>query len=372
MGKRPVTDEEGVFDMRERISGALPLVLALGLVFALAGCAPGETENGETREATEPDALQLEVVEQWEQSGHSRVIAFAAEREECARCHDGAAFAEGDPEGEDVDAQPGQQQDTTPGAPGQQQETTPGAPGQQQEDEEEEAERDWLVSIDCRVCHTGEGVEIAQAGSTVIPGEENAQGGTGSMCMTCHNGRRTPDPQDADRGSPHYSTAADVMLGMNAMPVEGVELPERNAHGDVENTCVGCHMQDEDGNLSHEFVFQNWEGGCQVEGCHDDDPRQAAEDYDGDGQTEEFTAEIEGMLEQAREQIEEAGGGTFASQQGAIVFTGENGEQVDVDDDVYANAWNYLLISNDGSRGLHNPEFAVEVLRGIIGNNNGQ
>lgn len=363
--------------MRERFSAIVPLVLALGLVVALAGCAPGDTGdgtgdgNGDRRPGTaDADALQLGFVEQWAESGHSRVITFAAEREECARCHDGAAFAEGDAESEDVDtgAAPGQQ-DTTPGAgaaPGQQ-DTTPGAaPGQQ--GEEAEQERDWLVATDCRVCHSGAGLEIARAGSTVIPGEDNAQGGTGSICMTCHNGRRTADATDQERPAPHYSTAADVLLGLNAMPIEGVELPDRNDHADVENTCVGCHMADEDGNPSHRFTFRNWDNGCQVEGCHEDDPRPAREDYNGDGQEGEFAEEIESMLADARAQVEQEAGGTFASQQGQIVFENQNGQ---VDDEIYAAAWNILLLENDGSRGLHNPQFAVEILRGILGEGGG-
>lgn len=361
--------------MRDRLfSAVLPLALALGLVLAMAGCAGGgeQGQDGGGGEQEEQQAdMNLEIVEQWAQSPHSRVITAAAEREECQRCHDGEAFTTYTAEGtvEETGAAGGE--DSTGTAAG---EDATGGAGQDDGQEqssiaEEEAElppRDWAVSIDCRVCHTGVGVEIAESGNTSIPGVPDAEGGSGALCMTCHNSRREADPASEERSAPHYSPATEVLLGVNFMPITG-EMPDESPHADVTDTCVGCHLEDENGDLSHEFRFQNREG-CQRDGCHEEDPRQAAEDYDGDGSEEDFQAEIEGMLEAARQTIEEQAGGTFMSERGEIVFTSEGGQRItNVEDDVYAAAYNYLLLWNDGSRGLHNPELAVEVLSSITG-----
>lgn len=365
--------------MRDRLRAMLPWVLASVLVLALAGCAGGGQQQGGGGQGggeQQQAEMNLDIVEQWAESPHSRVITLAAEREECARCHDGQVFteftAEGTREATGGAGQEGGEEATGTGGTGGQDATGGAGAGNDDGQEQsaaadEEAElppRDWAVSIDCRVCHTGVGVEIAESGQTSIPGEPEAQGGSGALCMTCHNSRHEADQANEEREAPHYSPVADVFLGINAMPTQ--EQVEESPHADVENTCVGCHLQDENGELSHTFRFENWEG-CQREGCHEQDPRQATEDYDGDGQEEEFQAEIDGLLEAARTNIEQRAGGPFRSERGAIVFEGGRA----VDNDVYADAYNYLLVWNDGSRGLHNPEFTVNVLRDITGGEGG-
>jgi hypothetical protein len=139
-----------------------------------------------------------------------------------------------------------------------------------------------------------------------------------------------------------------------------------NPHADVENTCVGCHVNGNNG-VDHTFVIRDWEG-CEAEGCHTDDMTdggQAAEDYDGDGQTETFGAEIEGLLESLEQAVNNAAGSTsFGSQQGNIVF--EGADDVQGTDPAYQAAYNYLYVEKDGSRGMHNPQFTIQLLQDSI------
>lgn len=351
--------------MRDRYSPVLLFALALGVVLAVSGCAGGGEQQNEDGggEEQEQQSMNLDIVEQWAQSPHSRVITTAAERPECARCHDGQAFVEafGEASAEGTGGASGEE---TAGAGGDAEDD-----GQEQgaaaDDEAELPRRDWAVSIDCRVCHTGEGARIAESGTASIPGEPEAEGGKGAICMNCHNSRHEADPANEEREAPHYSPAADMLLGINIMPT--AEEVEESPHAKVDDTCVGCHLQDENGELSHTFTFENWEG-CQRNGCHENDPRTAKEDYDGDGNEEEFQVEVEGLLEAAKARIEEQAGGTFKSERGSVVFTGENRQPLEnVDNDVYAAAYNYLLVWNDGSRGLHNPEATVKMLQSITG-----
>lgn len=354
--------------MRDRYSPVLLFALALGVVLAVSGCAGGgEQQNeGGGGEEQEQQSLNLDIVEQWAQSPHSRVITLAAERPECARCHDGQSFIEALGEGAEETTGGAEGGEDATGAAGEDDGQEQGAAA---EDEGELPPRDWAVSIDCRVCHTGEGVRIAESGTASIPGNPEAEGGTGALCMTCHNSRHEADPANEEREAPHYSPATDVLLGINIMPT--AEEVEESPHAKVEDTCVGCHLEDENGELSHAFKFENWDG-CQRSGCHENDPRTAKEDYDGDGNEEEFQVEVEGLLEAAKARIEEQAGGTFKSERGSIVFTGENGQPMEnVDNDLYAAAYNYLLVWNDGSRGLHNPEGAVKMLQSITGQGGG-
>lgn len=66
--------------------------------------------------------------------------------------------------------------------------------------------------------------------------------GKGAICIQCHNGRRGEAAQvlttTPDR-APHGGTQGDVMMGENAFFVsDGI----RGAHSLISNSCVGCHL----------------------------------------------------------------------------------------------------------------------------------
>lgn len=343
--------------MRDRFKLAAPFLLASVLVLAaLAGCATGQEGEdgggGGEQQDNRPQSLQLDTVEQWAQSGHAKVVTFAAEEEGCKNCHDGQTYTETGggftPRLEGAE--------TTGSA-----ETTGGAQG--------EEERDWVVGTDCRVCHTTTGADVAKKGSVDgIPSLETAKGGLGALCMSCHNGWHPAGRRDGEFGAPHSSVQTDMFFGVNTMPIGGESTAtagdNTSPHDKVSNTCVGCHMPEKDGQVSHNFVVKDFDG-CQRDGCHDKDMTgggEAAQDYDGDGQTEKYQTEIEGLTEQLKSVLTEKAGGEITSRGGAVVMPG-GGEP---EPDVYAAAYNYFFVMDDASRGVHNPKFAVKLLTDSI------
>lgn len=64
--------------------------------------------------------------------------------------------------------------------------------------------------------------------------------GRGALCMTCHNSRRGSNTSSGRSGArgPHGPTQADVLMGMNAWFVD----PDRSPHAFIEDSCAGCHM----------------------------------------------------------------------------------------------------------------------------------
>jgi len=304
--------------------------IALLAAVVVAGCQPVDTEDSEENGeevATDPGLL----IEAWAESTHSVPVVFAAERDFCASCHDGRAFA---------------QNVMNPG------------------DLDEEAFGPYVVATDCRACHTGRGAELLASGQADnVPTADGAvQGGSGALCMSCHNQLGAGDINDPDRGYPHYGPQADVLNGTGGI-TEGLTLASTARHRDIDDTCVTCHMADDE-SAGHSFAA----GEEECAGCHDDfesiEAMMAGGDYDGDGQAEPFVNEVQGLMDALAAAVNEvAGTDEFAARAGEIVFLSGEETQTDVPTEAYMGAYNWLLIDHDSSRGLHNPAFTVTLLQ---------
>lgn len=341
---------------------AAPLALA---VAALAGCAgQGETEQ-RGRRKPEERTMRVELVEQWAQSGHARPVTFAAEEEGCKNCHDGLTYTQAG-----GGFQPRFQATEQTGTAGEEETGTAGEEETGTAGEEEQEPRDYVVATDCRACHTEAGVRIAEEGQIEgVPNVATAEGGFGALCMSCHNGWHEAGARDGELGAPHASVQTDMLYGVNVLAVpespatQESDVESESPHLRVEDTCVGCHVSGREG-PDHTFAIEDFEG-CEGEGCHEGDMTdggEASEDFDGDGQTERYAAEIEGLLESLEDAINESAGSTsFTDQGGNVVF--EGGARVTPDDPAYAAAYNYFYVIFDSSRGMHNPKFAAKLLR---------
>jgi hypothetical protein len=257
----------------------------------------------------------------WEESLHGSGVAFVEEgpRNTCAGCHSGATFSTMIAAGQNFT----------------QVETGDANPTHQ----------------DCRTCHqihttyTGAdwGLETTDPVNMVTSGA-TFDGGNGNLCANCHQARRylasfesktTPGSYESTspRFNPHLGVQADMLMGL---PGDGVE-PKAGAHYSmVENTCVGCHMGDNDNHL-----FEPQLAKCQE--CHTD-----AENFDINGAVtaiEERVAELKAALQ--AEGLLDAEGlvvpGTYTAEQATAL-------------------WNYEVIEEDASGGVHNPNYVNAML----------
>ena len=111
----------------------------------------------------------------------------------------------------------------------------------------------------------------------------------------------------------------------------------------------------------HTFRLENPETGYEYLGacvsCHGEkssfEDFVASTDYDGDGSVESIPAEIQGALKNIRILLPPVGVDSIAWQD----------IKASPDSVLYKKAyWNYQLINNDGSNGMHNSKFAFDVL----------
>ncbi len=272
-----------------------------------------------------------QITEQWLNSAHAKPTESTIGRDGCVKCHDGKAFSVQNDKAADI--------------------TTPS--GQ-----------------NCLSCHSSYGSELKQKGQVSIPTKETFRSGTGALCMSCHNSNSVPNISDPRRTSPHYSAQADVLTGSGGIRIsEDIQFNNTFGHISLDNSCADCHMPMlEEGFRSHTFSMENEYAHLTCAKCHEnvaDFNIRAKADYDGDGTIEGMQDEVLGLKNILYNAIsEELDGGYFETSRGSIVFFNAQGQQLnEVSDEIYLAAYNYYLIKNDGSKGIHNPLFTVHLLQ---------
>lgn len=283
--------------------------------------------------------------EQWDNSGHANPPTYptGSGRSSCARCHTPEGFIQY-VEGETV------------------------------------TEHDW-APFSCAMCHDPHNHDnehqLRTVSATLRNGQVITQGGTGKLCMNCHQSRQEANSySDEPHGhyGPHYMTQADMINASNVVTF-GKNLPSSPHIAAIENSCVHCHMfpghVDAEGNVilvgSHTWEMHDPQGNDNVAvcaECHGDIGDSFEEkkyylngiaDHDGDGIAEGVHEGVEGLMEILASMLPKA----------------EGHDAYDPHDDVDTTwtktelkaAFNYEMVFYDRSHGIHNPAFTVALLK---------
>ncbi|MBM3328573.1 MAG: T9SS type A sorting domain-containing protein [Calditrichaeota bacterium] len=230
------------------------------------------------------------------------------------------------------------------------------------------------IPINCITCHDPHDATNPYQLRTVAPVRlENGvevNYGNGNMCANCHKSRRNAVTYvETTRGSthfgPHYSAQSDMLRGTNGIEY-GMQMRSSPHYMIVENGCVGCHMAEGRHNNGdpaqfklgdHSFAVKTANGIENTEvcaTCHGEiegfEEIMADSDWDGDGNVEGVSHEIEGMLERI-----------------ALLLPpiGENRVVIDTSYSLSQKkaVWNYRLVEEDGSMGMHNARYARSILQ---------
>jgi hypothetical protein len=207
---------------------------------------------------------------------------------------------------------------------------------------------------DCRACHeihtsyTSEDWALTTTDPVDLYAFEGVtyDGGEGNLCANCHQPRRVIAETDADGNvevtsthwGPHHGPQSAMLLGLAGAGAEG----SPSAHATmVEDTCVACHVGEND---SH--TFEPDVAACQ--GCHAD-----AENFDINGtQTE---------VQESLDELEEA-----LIAKGLLDEEGHPAVMVMPEADAWA-LWNWIYIAHeDKSVGVHNPTYTRALLEASL------
>jgi hypothetical protein len=209
---------------------------------------------------------------------------------------------------------------------------------------------------DCRACHQVHTSyttdDWALATTDPVPlyafDEVTYDGGKGNLCANCHQPRRVIDGYVDDvngvtevsstHWGPHHGPQSAMLLGVGGAG-DVIGFPSAHAML-VKNTCVSCHIGDED---SH--TFEALEDSCVA--CHPD-----ADGFDVGG----VQTEVAALIAELGELLDTAG----------LYHDGH--PVVGIYPTAQAEAlWNYILIGvEDNSLGVHNPGYTKSLLEASI------
>lgn len=199
---------------------------------------------------------------------------------------------------------------------------------------------------DCRTCHeihttyTGEDWALKTTAAVTLADGTVFDGGSGNLCATCHQPRRFFAAVDgkvdvnSTHWGPHHGPQSAMLLGVGGGgAVEG----KAGAHAKVENTCVGCHLNN--------HGFEPSLAACKE--CHTD-----AENFDIGGVQTQVTEKLGELLHA----LEAAG------------MYHDGHPVVGIYDEAKAAAlWNYIYISaEDKSLGVHNPGYTLALIEASL------
>jgi len=208
--------------------------------------------------------------------------------------------------------------------------------------------------FECRTCHdihmTYTSADWALTGASQPTQMEYTagtfDGGAGNLCANCHQIRNeAPTATDGNvtitssRFGTHHGVEAQMLLGEGGLGVEGASSPHYEL---VENTCVACHMGEEDSHTYEPEIAR-----CQA--CHSD-----AEDFDMNG----VQTEVAAMLEELKAAF--IAEGMMDAESG--LWIASSGEPLVVPEAVGQAMWNYKFVEEDQSMGVHNTNYTIALL----------
>jgi hypothetical protein len=220
--------------------------------------------------------------------------------------------------------------------------------------------------------------------------------GKANLCASCHQARVTP--KDEVRARPivaapwgaHHGPQSDMLLGTNAYEFTG-KAYSKSPHAVLPNAnCVTCHMTQPAQRYAlaptigghsfrlagevHEAPMVNV-AGCMTSGCHAAMSQvagkelfnvRASADFDGDGRIETVQEEVSGLLEKL---LNKQGTGLLQKAKNPLYDAKGNfilNNKTEQPVEIVAALYNYKFVLEDGSRGVHNTRYAVQLLMDSI------
>jgi hypothetical protein len=239
-----------------------------------------------------------------------------------------------------------------------------------------------ISCFSCHEPHTAGTFDLRVEGSYTLLNGEVFDYGKGNLCVRCHHSRQDVREYVADsvtlssHWGPHHSDQGDVLIGSGGYEYDGYQYGTSPHTGVLKNGCIDCHMT---GSFANKLGGHTWKvydedlnkqllTGCNVDACHgitgplSSFNRTADEDFDGDGETEGVQDEVQGLLNDLALALVDAGLLEGDAEHGYHPVSG----RMVINADSSGALYNYEIIAEERSLGIHNTIYAVDLLRSAI------
>jgi len=236
-------------------------------------------------------------------------------------------------------------------------------------------------AITCAACHEPHDVSKphqirAYNTATLMDGTVVTNAGMGGLCMQCHMSRQNATnyvltAAGSSHYGPHHGPQADMLEGVNGITY-GKAIGSSPHKDCVPDTCVTCHMQPQTASSpaftragGHTFYPAAPASGTNPAvqltavcvQCHGSITtfNFPTVDYDGDGVVEGVQTEVTNLMNQLAVLLPPVG----------VAKTTLNIDSTWTPQQLKA-AYNYLFVQSDGSYGVHNIAYTVDLIKGSI------
>ncbi len=254
-----------------------------------------------------------------------------------------------------------------------------------------------LDGVTCTVCHDphsqdNPGQLRTVAAVDLVSGMTIDTGKEGQLCMQCHKARRDASTQ-IDSGyahfGPHASVQGDAVYG--ASGYEGVATNitgfQSSGHGLIADACATCHVYATEYDPVTDFANVGHTFEPRVQSCNDCHAQSTGEpfaaiadvrtlepkDYDADGSIEPLQTEVEGLMATLVDKLvtnyPDSLSGTDATMPASSMadsLTNTVGDGSAEAVDFRKAGYNLVYVLNDGSLGIHNPAYIIQLLQQSI------
>jgi hypothetical protein len=257
-------------------------------------------------------------------------------------------------------------------------------------------------AVSCGACHDPHDVtnphQLRTGNSiTLDNGTLVTDAGNGAVCMNCHQSRTgnytnsivnwplgKPTWQGGSSFGPHDNPAADILMGANGVTY-GREIPSSAHRSAVEGACVGCHMQSlastDPGwtkagghtmKLSYDVVSSGVTNTVELVGvcneCHGEVEsfNMVKADYNSDGVIEGVQTEVQRLLDRLSALTPGAAWRADGNYEADGVVKTRMNTKTNWQVKFLNASWNWQLVNNDLSKGVHNTHYTVGLLKASI------
>ncbi len=236
-----------------------------------------------------------------------------------------------------------------------------------------------VSAIHCFTCHaphTNGDLSLRINTAYELENGEIFDHGEANLCATCHHSRvdvtTIEDSISVSRyWGPHHGPQGDLLHGTGGYEYDGYSYEYSTHATAITNACIGCHMgqaQAHDGYKigGHSFNMADDESGSDLSGlceaCHDnadgfDFVNSDDIDYDHNGTVEGYQTEVAGLVDSLAALLFDAG----------IIDAGNYPVSgIIADADIAGALYNFKLVEEDRSHGVHNFKYVVGLLESSI------
>ncbi|MBD3168607.1 MAG: hypothetical protein GF307_03920 [candidate division Zixibacteria bacterium] len=234
-----------------------------------------------------------------------------------------------------------------------------------------------VSAIHCFTCHaphTNGNLSLRTTAAYTLENGDTFDHGNGNLCANCHHSRYSVDNitdniEVSTYWGPHHGPQGDLLTASNGYEFDGYTYTTSTHASVVRDACAGCHMgqpQAHDGYKigGHSFNMYDSESGSDLsalcEECHasaDSYDFTADADYDHDGNVEGYQTEILGLTDSLR---------TLLLSAGVLDSTDHPVSQTIANEETAGALFNFLLVHEDRSHGIHNFNYIKDLLQSSI------